>query len=554
MVAISVEAGRARPLAIVPAVIAACLGFAAGALPLLRPPVVVFSAITLALGLGIALLALRAARGDTRPELQERTARWLTLLLPLPAGILAAIVALAILRGYPNSADEYGYMFLADTLAAGRLWNDVPNLAEVFDFFYIVREAGKWVSQYPPGFPAMLVAADLVALPRSFVNPLLGAATTAALVAALRLRGAAWAVVLPLAAMVALSPFAVFNAASLFTHQLSAFGVVAIVAARLWAERRDAWWKHVMIGVLFSVLLVTRYEVFAIAALAHVADGLWRRRVAFIPEALLSAAGGLPIGLAFLAYNAAITGDPLQTVLAWGFPDLRIGLWGTGVDGAHYRARALQYTARWLLALVAFAGLTLIGLWVLGLSGAIRAHALRLDDLLFPALVVFFVFYPDYGGFQFGPRYWYAAFPLIAMTAAACVRSPPAVPVAAIAAAAIVQTAANLGFIAGHSAFAHALVEARSDPLVLARALERGIVLVPTHPVHVSRWQIRPLEANSLDYPRNGIDLEKPVQIARDLGRARDGALCAAYPGTPLYRYVPEGKPTRGRLEPQPCP
>ncbi len=40
---------------------------------------------------------------------------------------LTSIYAHSVLQEFPNSADEYAYVFQADTLRAGRLWN--PTLA-----------------------------------------------------------------------------------------------------------------------------------------------------------------------------------------------------------------------------------------------------------------------------------------------------------------------------------------------------------------------------------------------------------------------------------------
>jgi hypothetical protein len=60
----------------------------------------------------------------------------------LPAGILA-YTAVAV---YPNSDDEYGYLYLADTLLHGRFYNPPPPAPGLFDFMWIGMHDGKSAS------------------------------------------------------------------------------------------------------------------------------------------------------------------------------------------------------------------------------------------------------------------------------------------------------------------------------------------------------------------------------------------------------------------------
>jgi len=64
----------------------------------------------------------------------------------------ASLLLVWVLRAFPNSADEYGYIYEAETLLAGRLWNPLPPHSEFFTFLHIFEKDGKWVREYPPGW------------------------------------------------------------------------------------------------------------------------------------------------------------------------------------------------------------------------------------------------------------------------------------------------------------------------------------------------------------------------------------------------------------------
>src|SRR5271166_3516382 len=72
------------------------------------------------------------------------------------AVLLTLILAYTAAAIWPSSGDEYGYLYLADTLLRGRFYNPAPPAPGLFDFFWIGMHDGKSVSQYPPGWPAFL--------------------------------------------------------------------------------------------------------------------------------------------------------------------------------------------------------------------------------------------------------------------------------------------------------------------------------------------------------------------------------------------------------------
>ena len=87
---------------------------------------------------------------------------------------VATLAVVWVLRVFPNSADEYGYLYEADTFLAGRLWNPLPPHHEFFSFLHIFEKNGKWVSEYPPGWSLILAFGRSLHLPYWIVCPLVG--------------------------------------------------------------------------------------------------------------------------------------------------------------------------------------------------------------------------------------------------------------------------------------------------------------------------------------------------------------------------------------------
>ena len=58
---------------------------------------------------------------------------------------------------------------------------------------------------------------------------------------------------------------------------MAAVLVAAVVWAQLSDEARPRVWRKPLIGALFGVLLLARYDVFAIAVLPYAVDRLMRR-------------------------------------------------------------------------------------------------------------------------------------------------------------------------------------------------------------------------------------------------------------------------------------
>ncbi len=465
----------------------------------------------------------------------------------------ALLVEVAAQSWWPNSADEYGYVFLARTLLHGRLWNPAPPAPEIFEIAWTYVRDGKWFSQYPPAWPVLL-APFLVIHAAWLANPLLTAGLGALVLAALRHLGVDRRVSGPVAALLMFSPFVLFNGASLFAHMLTAVLVTGIVWLQARDEAAGRWVNRAGIGALFGVLLLTRYDVFVLAAAPFVLDRLWFRRAAFLwRDAPAMAAGGLPFAAAFMAYDYAFTGRVLKTPYAWASQGAHIGLWGKHVVLADAVGAALLRTAHWLGELAAFTSPVLIVLVVLALAARLRAGRIRWFDTLLPVAVCFYFLYPANGGHEFGPRYWFFAWPAAMLSVATGLGEAGWLRVGSWRVEARALAAAHLPAFLGMglatSVFTHLYVDQRRQVVGAVPPVARALVLIPTRALMLSRWQSVPITAHSADFCRNGVDTTADVLYGRADDNFRQGDVftrsACAFAGRPVFLWRAPGQMTR---------
>lgn len=483
----------------------------------------------------VALAATGAGLLFARWPRAEPVSARVILLLAFASAVLLAYTAAAV---WPNSGDEYGYLYAARTMLAGRFYNPPPPDADLFSFYWIGIRDGKMASQYAPGWPLFLIpfqAAHLAPL----ANPVLLLALGALLLACLKLISTPAAARGPLLALVLLAPFTLFNAASLFSHMLAAVAVLGTCWLVLRDEERRQAWNWVGVGAFLSLALITRIEVGFVTTAVLAVDQLIVRRLQAFRVAIPTLLGALPLILFCMAYNAAITGSPFYSTMAWatptaatlGLPSLR-----TLFD--------LQSTN--LFALMSFASAALIPLYLWAVWVKLRARALRFYDFLFPALVLFFVFYPQDPVHQYGPRYWFAAWPAVALTIGSAwpdkdgfVRLPGwRVHLPTLA---LFQAAAYFSFTLAFAVFLRIYVDARRQVYAATPPATPAVILIPTRFVTLTSLQPKPYWAGAKDLDRNDLDFRDPILYARgDLPDAVQRA-CAALPARHVFVWEEPG-------------
>ncbi len=532
------------------------LGLGAGVAELWHPGKGMTVAVDLLYGLCAAALVLWGAR-TTVPE-RERPGAGLAAAATLAlAFVVPLLLADVVLQAYPVSADEYGYNFLADTLRHGRLWNaSAPSgLGDVLKTMYVPDLDGKRLSQYPPGWPAVLALFASVGL-RTAANPVLGVLLAAFLALGLRQLGVTRGRGGALLALSLLAPFTLFNNASFFNHTLTGTCILAVAWLGLRDERRPTVWAQLALGFAFSVLLTTRYEAFLLAFGLYVLDGLLRRRRVFVRRSLWAALGALPVVAMFAWYNWRITGSPFVTTLSWGFPDLTYGLYGYGTEGPNTPFRSLERTVWFSLWWMEFACVAVLPFVAVALWRGVRQRTLRWFDLMLPATILFFFAYPDLGGYQYGPRYWFIGWVTVPLTLGRAFRSN--VPWALgrwqfdPMRLAGLQVAAYAGFVLSYSVFAHLQVSAVREPLrAAATAPAPALVLIASDEIRYVSWQSRPIHFDAVDTTRNGPDgFTGPILHGIDLGEARIALLCRQVHDRTIWRVRVQGAPPKATLEP----
>jgi hypothetical protein len=459
----------------------------------------------------------------------------------LVLGALAlSFLAVWVLRAYPNSGDEYAYVLQARMLLEGRLWNPLPPAPDFFKCAQTLYIGGKWLTRYPPGWPLILAAGHLAGLPFWAVCPLVGAALLLAVAKLCEAEGGRRCAIIGLA-LIAPTPFFLYNAASYFNHVSTALFVVLFC---YWGVRfldtgnwRSALWAGMALGAAGLDRPIN-------AVLAGIPFGvalLLRPQAGRLFKSLAVGLGGLPFLAAYLLSNSAASGHPLVPVTYLYAPKQHLGYPAANEIGEIVpMANELRMAAARLIALPV-ATSPLLGLaYPAALAWAGYMRRLRFYDWIFPVTVVGFLFYAELGGNQYGPRYYFEAFPPLVVTASLALveqRSWPRVAKAApLALAAHVMIA--LAVFGGLAPQLRGRIDANMDiyDQVRRQRIENAVVLVR-------------VEQNSPDYLRNGLRFDGPVIYALDLP-GRVGELETLYPGRRFYVYERGMDESQGRLIP----
>lgn len=269
----------------------------------------------------LAAAATRRARFAARypPRISPRL--WWSAVagLAAAAGIRSAWVAAAVLERVPHVPDGVAYLVQARWLLAGMLAAPAPNLPAHFAIPFTFIRDGRWYSQYPPAWPAMLALGDAVGA-AWLVAPALGAVC----VVLLALLGRE--VDRPLAGLVAAGLGVISPLASLlFASHLSHAAAAPLVTAFLWlaiaAERRRRPVLGLPAGLalgfaagmrpLTAIAIAVPFGLVLLLDLARVP----RRRMALRLTAWLLA-GGLAGIVPTLLANLLVTGSPLRFAYA----------------------------------------------------------------------------------------------------------------------------------------------------------------------------------------------------------------------------------------------
>lgn len=448
-----------------------------------------------------------------------------------------------VLLDFPNSADEYVYLYQAQTMAAGRLWNETPISPEVFAFNYIVQEPLRTFGTFPVGWPLALALMLALHVPAWLVNPALGVVTLA-LVWVLGARLYHPRVGVIAAALVGLSPFFAFNAASYFSHTFC--GALLLGAACVAAkDDRGPWWVPVSVGLLVGWAVLARYLTGVVCAVPIV---LWLLRPG-VPRAravCLLALGGLPWIAVLMAYNAALGGGPWQLTTT----PLTVSRW----FAEDFALRGADILATHVLRHMLWTPPALFGAYLVYLWAAPRDTRRGGYDWMLPMMAATLYFYAERGGNQYGPRFHYEVFPFVVIFVVANVfreglfAEKPWRDRAVFALLAASVAVTPVGFVA-HAVIEHRVVRERMDPydMVAASGLRQALVLIDGRV-----GTLRSMAA--FDLTRNGLDHHGSVLYGLDPGAGAQCAPGVSMPGRTTYLYAWNRAGSYGTVRLLECP
>jgi hypothetical protein len=450
------------------------------------------------------------------------------------ATLLSGAIAYFVLDAFANSADEFVYLFQAEIFKSGRLFAEQPPVQDVFSTVYLIEREGRWLGQYPPGWPALLASWQLLGLPVWLLNPVLGAASIFVLfrIAAQTMdRSAA----LLTATFYAASIFFLFESASLFSHQ--AFSLCSLLFAFFLVkfDRDKRTINLLLAGFAISVAFSIRYFPAVLLAVAAAGAILWRPNQVRVLLAL--AAGALAVFVLVLLYHYAVFDNPLTTGYSW-----RPGAYKkfaiAPLDALKNIAIQLWELANWTSPLLPLLYGTAIVLKV-------RARALSFVDFFFPALVAGFFFFPDVGGNRYGPRYLYDAYPFMVLTIGTALfpllssdrTSSLARGINAALVVSLLYTASALPFVAHYY---NQVVEERRDVyrLVERSGITNAVVLIESPTGYR-------LPMGLTDLARNDPDMRNDVLFAY---KTTPAILRATLPGRTVWIYRCEKDAKAGHL------
>jgi hypothetical protein len=487
-------------------------------------------------------LALRAASLPSLIERHWRAAAWLSI----GAGIAGALAVVWVLRAFPNSGDEYDYLFEAKTFLAGRLWNPVPPLSDLFWHFHILFENGKWVAGYPPGWPLLLAAVIGLRLPPWLACPLAGGLLLLAVFKLGQRRDGALGGVLAVAA-VAVSPFFLFNAGSYFDMVPATAAGLLFVWAGLAFLDQPRLSNATAAGVALGVLGLMRVQDVILFALPFAVEFLWRARRRHYCFTFVIILAGLPFLAVLLFYYHAVFGSLLPQVNLES-PTLRFGLFPvdeagnhlTPFDELHFLGARLVMLAEWSSPLL-----------VLCYYGALRSpgehRRLSFPDFIFPMFVIGFMIVPFGGGNQYGPRYYFEGFPFLVLTVASALtpllrdaRRPRKR--AFFTALAMAHAATCLAATAIFAVSMRTIIDQRMDiyDQVKAERLRNAVVVI-----HNGTSPLRPMDPG--DLTRNGITADKSIIYVLDIPNQLQ-KLHQLFPDRRFYLYERDPSSPRGIL------
>lgn len=453
---------------------------------------------------------------------------------------LLGFFSYGVLQDFPNSADEYEYLFQAQTFLKGRLWNPPPPVGEFFTFWHFINRDGKWLAKCPPGWPLVLAFGRLLRIPFGLIDPLAGTLSLLVLFAiGNRLYGFQPAVISVLSVL--FSPFFIFNSASYFSHAPCSFFILLYVYFLIRFTQNVGKKNAMAAGFFIGLAFTTRYYTAILCAVPCLGFLLNRK---YFKGLLWVFLGALPVLIVNLIYNGKITGNIFLTPFSWYDPSDRLGF----IEKFYHWEKTLQQMNRSLSLFLSWTNPVFLYLYPVRLIYALIKRNIQGTDFVFLFLAAGHLFYWGAGGNQYGPRYYYEAYPFLVLSVCSFLFSGSRVGKFNLLKK-IGIFVFFLGFIAvlwkipSVAEVERRVIFQRTDIYrqIKEKGIERAVVFIRS-----GTGPTRYMEPR--DLTRNDPDLKNSVLYVLDKGR-KNRELKAYFPDRDFYVYWRKPDQARGQLE-----
>ncbi|RJG41909.1 PA14 domain-containing protein [Motilimonas pumila] len=497
--------------------------------------------------------------------------RYYPLLMALVATLAVAVISQFILYNFPNSADEYAYVFQAKNLAQGLVYSPIhpPNaqgewLQHYFYFVHIGETDGKYYGRFPFGYSLLLIPSvwieSLSQINTYWLVNSLFAGFTVVLIFQFARRFFDLNTAIVACVMAVLCPWFLLTSGSYFSHTTNAFFVglfLYLFCLSLEQKQQKLKQQYLLVaGCCFGFAVVIRFldplpYLLVILALYRFWHSPCQR--AWLKDIAWFALGGSIWAVLLFSYNYLLTGDALQTAYEYYNPQdqgTRFIFMVPTESGAVFDWSRI-YDVGWLKRTLPNTLLLLdwhiwVGCLCLLPLAWYRHQSQPNNRLLLLALlaspVLVITIYMLYGGppaNQYGPRYFFSFFVPITLLAAACltqaVRQRWLVQVIVLLLAVV-----SVQQLYRHSAHFEDKVFERTNlyRTIEAANIDNAVVVLKTGSGSM----------HQVDLPRNQLDFSDSVLITQHHDNM--GPLIRAYPERQFFFYHYRGAGQLGQLTP----
>lgn len=451
--------------------------------------------------------------------------------------LLTLVIAYYVLDGFPNSGDEYVYLYQGKTMAEGKFVERAHDLPQFFDFNHIAQKNGIKVGRFPPGWPAFLSLAFYFDFPPFIVDPIL------AFIAVLifyRFAKRQYSKNVAFCAVVALvfTSYFLFFSACYFSHISCMLAILAFVSCLYRYMDTRLVYYAVAAGFFLGLAGTIRYFTAFLIFLPFIPMLLSEYRLKSISIFFWMGFGALPSLLFLLWFNYSTTGNFLLPVTMWAYPQE-----GLGFVKGHTPLQGVEHLVRRVLMFLYWCSPALLILYIIYIIQKFTNRYDRLrhvEDYAFVSLTVGYFFYHEIGGDQYGPRFLLEALPFLVLFVTRRVFESRSHWAMACFVAGCVYAVAKIPVI---SAREHAIVKERTDLYrqVEERGLNNAVVMIASEYV----GDIRPMPKG--DLTRNDPPVQSGVLFVIDIPH-RNRELFDYYPQRDFYRYQWLPGKGKGRL------